>query len=101
MSHEAMETEGVDESQEATFALEGEDHTLGNALRWMLNKNPHVALAAFSVPHPSDEVVNVRVQTTGEISATTALRSALMDVSGLCDHLSETMTQRMSAHEGR
>lgn len=33
------------EQSEATFALQGEDHTMGNALRYMLNKNPHVSFA--------------------------------------------------------
>ena len=31
----------------------------------------------YSVPHPSDEVVHVRVQTTGEVTATQALRDAI------------------------
>jgi DNA-directed RNA polymerase subunit L len=66
---------------EATFALAGEDHTLGNAVRYMLNKHPGVAFAGYSVPHPSDDVVNIRVQTTGGLTATQALRDA---VSGAC-----------------
>lgn len=53
----------------ATFSVEGEDHTLGNALRFVLNKSPHTALCGCSVPHPSEEVVNVRVQTTGALPA--------------------------------
>lgn len=64
-------------SSEATFALAGEDHTLGNAVRYMLNKQPAVAFAGYSVPHPSDDLVNVRVQTTGAVSATQALRDAV------------------------
>lgn len=36
------------EQAEATFALQGEDHTMGNALRYMLNKNPHVSFAVSS-----------------------------------------------------
>ncbi len=62
---------------ECTFALAGEDHTLGNALRYALNKHPDVVFAGYSVPHPSDDVVNVRVQTSGRISATQALRDAV------------------------
>jgi len=38
----------------ATFSVEGEDHTLGNALRFVLNKSPHTALCGCSVPHPSE-----------------------------------------------
>jgi len=53
----------------ATFAVEGEDHALANALRFFLNKDPRVSFAGYSMPHPTEEVVNVRVQTTGELSA--------------------------------
>jgi hypothetical protein len=49
---------------EKTFTLKDEDHTIGNAVRYMLNKNPQVSLAGYSVPHPMETSVNVRVQTT-------------------------------------
>lgn len=35
------------DAAEATFALAGEDHTLGNTLRYMLNKNPEVVFAGY------------------------------------------------------
>lgn len=93
----------------ATFALENEDHTLANALRYFLNKkwacryscmacscthphgtthetstphetfhslhcpdarlvlrSPHVSFCGYSIPHPSEPVTNLRIQTTGE-----------------------------------
>jgi DNA-directed RNA polymerase I and III subunit RPAC2 len=50
----------------ATFAVEQEDHSLANALRFFLNKDPRVSFAGYSMPHPTEDVVNVRVQTTGE-----------------------------------
>jgi DNA-directed RNA polymerase I and III subunit RPAC2 len=49
----------------ATFAVEQEDHSLANALRFFLNKDPRVSFAGYSMPHPTEDVVNVRVQTTG------------------------------------
>ena len=58
---------------EKTFTLKDEDHTMGNAVRYMLNKNPQVSLAGYSVPHPMEKSVNVRVQTTGEVTATAAM----------------------------
>ena len=36
-------------SNEATFTLAGEDHTLANALRHALNGNADVALCGYSV----------------------------------------------------
>ena len=85
-----------------TFALEDEDHTLANALRFLLNKkwvfffldimllhtnssvqpwavactltglhacmrSPHVSFVGYSIPHPSEAVVNLRIQTTGMV----------------------------------
>ena len=43
-------SEVASDAREACFALQGEDHTLGNALRYMLNKNPNVALAVLPSP---------------------------------------------------
>ncbi|MEW5298879.1 MAG: hypothetical protein WDW38_000389 [Sanguina aurantia] len=73
-----------------TFAIEDEDHTLANTLRFFLNKNPNVAFCGYSMPHPSEEVVNIRVQTTGEVTASQALRSACDDVQQVCTHITST-----------
>ena len=75
---------------EKTFTLKDEDHTMGNTIRYMLNKNPKVSLAGYSVPHPMETSVNVRVQTTGEITATAAMRDALLDIISVCDHVHDT-----------
>jgi DNA-directed RNA polymerase I and III subunit RPAC2 len=42
-----------------------EDHTLGNLLLWALNKDPDTELAGYSIPHPSEPVMNLRLQTHG------------------------------------
>lgn len=73
-----------------TFALEDEDHTLANALRFFLNKNPHVSFCGYSIPHPAEALVNIRVQTTGEITATEALRDAGQSLKEVCQHVRST-----------
>jgi len=45
----------------ATFSFYNEDHTLGNLLRNQIVKNKNVEFCAYSVPHPSEPVCNVRV----------------------------------------
>ncbi|AEC08269.1 RNApolymerase 14 kDa subunit [Arabidopsis thaliana] len=50
----------------ASFTLSEEDHTLANAVRFVLNQDPRVTVAAYTIPHPSLEQVNIRVQTTGD-----------------------------------
>jgi len=82
----------------ATFVIRDEDHTLGNALRYMLMKNPDVALAGYSVPHPSDPVMHLRVQTKPGVTAVSALQKALKDLQAVCDHVGETMEAEVSEY---
>ncbi|KAI5120321.1 hypothetical protein M0805_000381 [Coniferiporia weirii] len=60
-----------------TFRIHDEGHTIGNALRWMLMKNPEVEFCGYSAPHPSENIIQVRVQMYDGRSALTALVSAL------------------------
>ena len=52
----------VDDLSSATYSFVGEDHTLGNLIRNQIVKNKHVEFCAYSVPHPSEQVCNVRIQ---------------------------------------
>jgi DNA-directed RNA polymerase I and III subunit RPAC2 len=38
---------------------------LGNLLRFSLIKNPEVEFCGYSITHPSEHTVNMRLQTTG------------------------------------
>lgn len=51
----------------ATYTFVGEDHTLGNLLRYALIKNPDVDFCGYSITHPSEKEMNLRLQTTGKI----------------------------------
>lgn len=84
-----------------TFALEDEDHTLANSLRFLLNKNPHVSFVGYSIPHPSEKVVNLRIQTTGEISAVEALRQACQSLKQVCEHIKTTFQKEYQEHMQR
>ena len=77
------------DAQGDTFQLEDETHTLGNALRLLLNGNPDVEFAGYSVPHPADNVVHVRVQTKGQVKAKDALKDAATTLADMCDVLDE------------
>jgi DNA-directed RNA polymerases I and III subunit RPAC2 len=83
-----VEVVGTDETC-LTFVIRGEDHTLGNALRYVLMKNPDVEFCGYSIPHPSDDFVNIRVQTTGK-PATQCFRAALRDLAAMSNHIKET-----------
>jgi DNA-directed RNA polymerase I and III subunit RPAC2 len=49
----------------ASFEFKKEDHTLGNALRYIIMKNPDVEFCGYSIPHPSEDLMNIRIQTYG------------------------------------
>lgn len=49
-----------------TYSFNGEDHTLGNTLRWMCMKDQKTLFCGYSVPHPSEDLMNVRIQTKDE-----------------------------------
>ena len=62
----------------ATFVVNEEDHTLGNALRYVLMKecvcathrstdpdSPKVEFCGYSAPHPSEDKIHLRIQMYG------------------------------------
>ncbi|KAK8139241.1 hypothetical protein PG984_002621 [Apiospora sp. TS-2023a] len=94
----------------ASFEFIDEGHTLGNALRYIIMKNPEVEFCAYSIPHPSEAKMNIRIQTYGKdvakftpmlriamtdthtldtTTATAALEKGLQDLDDLCDVVSE------------
>jgi len=77
----------------ASFEFIDEDHTLGNALRYMIMKNPHVEFCAYSIPHPSEAKMNVRIQTYDGYSVYDALEKGFDDLADLCDVVTEKYTQ--------
>jgi DNA-directed RNA polymerases I and III subunit RPAC2 len=47
----------------ATFVFGNEDHTLGNSLRHLLIVRPETDFCGYSVPHPYEPKMHVRLQT--------------------------------------
>ena len=62
--------------------------------------SPHVAFCGYSIPHPSEAVVNLRIQTTGEVSAAQALRQAAADLKAASATLRETFSEALASGEG-
>lgn len=81
----------------ATFTLHNEDHTIGNTLRYMLNKTPEVSFVGYSVPHPSEPIMNLRLQTVGP-DATKVLHGALGNVYNVGEHVLKTFDAAVEAH---
>ncbi|KAK3692406.1 DNA-directed RNA polymerase [Podospora appendiculata] len=69
----------------ASFEFLKEGHTLGNALRYVIMKNPDVEFCAYAIPHPSEDRMNVRIQTYEGTTAIQVLEKGLRDIQELCD----------------
>ncbi|KAL1742287.1 DNA-directed RNA polymerase [Schizophyllum fasciatum] len=73
----------------ATYQIYDESHTLGNALRWMIMKNPKVEFCGYSAPHPSENVINVRIQMYDDLSSLDALLTALDGLDDVCQAIDD------------
>jgi DNA-directed RNA polymerase I and III subunit RPAC2 len=53
--------DGSNDEYSKTFTLNDEDHTLSNALRYLIMKNPNVLFCGYTIPHPSEIKVNFKI----------------------------------------
>ncbi|KAL5360899.1 DNA-directed RNA polymerase [Aspergillus floccosus] len=81
----------------ASFQFEGEGHTLGNALRYAIMKNPQVEFCGYTIPHPSETKMNLRIQTYDTTNAVEALEKGLDSLMDLCDVVTEKFTDARDA----
>ena len=92
-----LHVESGGDPSSATFTLHNEDHTIGNTLRYMLNKTPEVSFVGYSVPHPSEPKMNLRLQTVGPPAAR-VLHEALGNVYDVGAHVLSTFEASVEAH---
>ena len=97
-----LQIHAVDDSaSNATFTFYKEDHTLGNLLRNTLVKNKEVEFCAYSVPHPSEPYMNVRIQSVKDnVEAKTLLRHSLKRIAKTCDVMTEKFESAFDEFEG-
>ncbi|KXN86521.1 DNA-directed RNA polymerases I and III subunit RPAC2 [Leucoagaricus sp. SymC.cos] len=67
----------------------------------MLMKNPKVEFCGYSVPHPSENVINVRIQMYDNLSSLDALIDALGNLDNLCETVEDAYLEdlRKESHE--
>jgi len=78
---------GTGPASNRTFAIGNEDHTLGNALRHIMIQNSKVEFAGYSVPHPSEPIVQIRVQTKEPTTAIQALQESCETLYDQCEYV--------------
>jgi len=89
----------TEDYSQVTFCLQEEDHTVGNALRWMIMKDPLVEFCGYSVPHPSEYKINLRIQMYDNASAVDALLRALANLDDLCETIEQAYSQSYQSAE--
>ncbi|OEL30020.1 hypothetical protein BAE44_0008960 [Dichanthelium oligosanthes] len=94
-----MEHGSLEDSSASTFSIMEEDHTLANSVRFVLNQDPRVSFCGYSIPHPAENKVNIRVQTTGD-PAKDVLKDALQDLMVMCQHIRGTFDTRVADFRG-
>lgn len=77
-------TTAVHSETSKTFVFVDEDHTLGNALRYTMMRDPSTTFCGYTVPHPSENKLHIRVQTKAKSAEDTLLKGAT-DLSSMCD----------------
>ena len=94
-----LEKIAVTSAHAKTFVLHGEDHTLGNAARYMVMRQPQAQFVGYTVPHPSEAKVHLRVQMDPRagVSAEDGLRKGLEDLVSVCDHLEGVFNAAVAA----
>ena len=83
----------------ATFILGDEDHTLGNVLRHVLMQTAGTEFCGYSVPHPSEPYVHLRVQTDGEKTASGMLKEGLKELGAACDTIESAFDDAFQTFE--
>ncbi|KQJ88927.1 hypothetical protein BRADI_4g22120v3 [Brachypodium distachyon] len=91
----AMEHGSLADSSASSFSIVEEDHTLANSVRFVLNQDPRVAFCGYSIPHPADNKVNIRVQTTGD-PAKDVMKDALQDLMVMGQHVRATFDKAVA-----
>ncbi|KAK1442544.1 hypothetical protein BgAZ_300620 [Babesia gibsoni] len=75
-----------------TFSIENEDHTIGNTMRTLLVERKDVVFAGYSVPHPMQPEVSIRIQTTG-VPAVKVFFESLDTLAEICDILTDAFVE--------
>ena len=89
--------DGSDE-RNATFIFGNEDHTLGNSLRHVLMQREEVDFCGYSVPHPYEPKMNLRLQVKEGHNVKEVLKKGLADLQNLAEEIENKFTDAFVAY---
>lgn len=94
---ELFEVKQGPNNQSVTFIFGNEDHTLGNSLRHILMQKEETDFCGYSVPHPYEPKMNIRLQTQG-VPAIDVLKSGLKDLEEVANVLDDAFTAALRSY---
>ena len=87
------------DAKSGSFLFEGETHTMGNALRQTIIANPKVDFCAYSVPHPAESKMRLRIQCSENENIISAMNQGLDDFSQWCQNLKDEFERAFPTEE--
>ena len=88
-----------DEGTGGTFMFEGETHTLGNALRQTINSNPQVEFCGYAVPHPAEQKMTLRIQTSSDTNIVDVMNLGLSNFQQWCEETRNSFSAAFNTSE--
>jgi DNA-directed RNA polymerase I and III subunit RPAC2 len=92
-----LEVQAGPTASSATYIFGNEDHTLGNAIRHVLMSHADTEFCGYSVPHPYEPKMNVRLQVKKDSSAQHVLLAGLKDLEECALQLDDVFVSAMEA----
>jgi DNA-directed RNA polymerase I and III subunit RPAC2 len=76
----------------STYEIRSESHTMGNSLRWALSKNKKVNFCGYTIPHPSENALHLRVQTVAvdDVAAAEVMEDSFDTLEKIFHHMIAT-----------
>lgn len=94
---EAFQVQHGSTDHSATFIFGNEDHTLGNALRHILVERPETEFCGYSVPHPYEPKMQIRLQTyPNSLSSLKTLKAGLAELEETANILDDQFIDALS-----
>lgn len=81
-----------------TFVFEKEGHTFGSVITHILQSYPEVDFAGYSVPHPADFQIFIRIQVKDGYDSIDILKKGIKELESACDRITETFNDAMQKH---
>ena len=98
-TEDLFEVKKGENATNSTFIFGNEDHTLGNALRHILIQKSDTEFCGYSVPHPYEPKMNVRLQTVVDSPAIEVLMNGLKDLEETADELEKAYVDALASYK--